>query len=312
MDKIKVLVVVSGNANCISPFIKDQVDALEKIGVEIKYFLIRGRGFFGYLKNLSRLKERMRNFSPNIIHAHYGLSGLLAILQRKLPVVITFHGSDVNNKNVKYFSRIASRYSAANIFVSQEMLHLMPTPNSYVIPCGVDMAIFKPISQEEAKKEFGLERDKKYILFSSNFENTVKNYPLSKSAVSLLEIDNVELIELQGFTREQVAHLMCAVDVIIMTSFSEGSPQFIKEAMACCRPIVSTNVGDVTWIFGNEPGHFLTNYVPKDVSEKIEAAMDFCDEFGKPNGRNRILELGLDAETIANKISAIYCNVIYG
>ena len=106
---MKVLIVCSGNANYISPFVKDQVESINKFDIETSYFFIEGKGILGYIKNLPRLKRELKRIKPDIIHAHYGLSGMLAVLQRKVPVVITFHGSDVNNKNVRLISKFASR-----------------------------------------------------------------------------------------------------------------------------------------------------------------------------------------------------------
>jgi glycosyltransferase involved in cell wall biosynthesis len=306
---MKILIVCSSTKKRISPFVSDQVMALNALGITTEYFPIEGTGVLGYLKSLPGLLNHLKKYKPNLIHAHYGLSGLLSVLQRKCPVAITFHGSDVNNKRVRPFSWLASRLSAANIFVSKEMLQLMPAPDSFVIPCGVDMELFKPMKQSEARKEFGLNPDKKYILFSSGFDNAVKNYPLAKSAVSLLNNSNIELLELKGFSREQVSRLMNAADMVLMTSFTEGSPQFIKEAMACNRPIVSTNVGDVKWLFGNEPGHYITSFESNDVAKKLKLAIEFSTMKNQTNGRERIINLGLDSDNIANKIIKIYQSV---
>jgi glycosyltransferase involved in cell wall biosynthesis len=284
----------------------DQVKALNALGVNTEYFPIKGKGVLGYIKSLPDLLNHLKIYKPDLIHAHYGLSGLLSVLQRKCPVVITFHGSDVNIKKIRPFSWVASRLSMANIFVAKEMLQLMPSPNSYVIPCGVDMELFKPINQSEARNKFGLNPDKKYILFSSGFDNTVKNYPLAKEAVSLLNYKNVELLELKGFTRIQVSHLINAANMVLMTSFTEGSPQFIKEAMACSCPIVSTKVGDVSWLFDDEDGNFLTSFDVVDVKMNIEKALDFSQININTKSRQRIIDLGLESNTVAEKIIELY------
>jgi teichuronic acid biosynthesis glycosyltransferase TuaC len=307
---MKILIVCSTTKNKINPFVIDQITALNALGENIEYFTIAGNGVSGYLKSLPGLMKSIKKYKPDLVHAHYGLSGLLSVLQRKIPVIITFHGSDVNNKWVRPFSWLASRFSIGNIFVSKEMLQLMPSPNSYVIPCGVDMELFKPIKQSEARKEFGLNPDKKYILFSSGFDNTVKNYPLAKSAVSLLSNNNIELLELKGLSRTQVSHLMNAVDMVLMTSFTEGSPQFIKEAMACNILIVSTNVGDISWLFGDSEGHFITSYETNNIAENIEIALEYSKEKTNKQGRQRIIELELDAESVAKRIIAIYSKVL--
>jgi teichuronic acid biosynthesis glycosyltransferase TuaC len=78
------------------------------------------------------------------------------------------------------------------------------------------------------------------------------------------------------------------------------------EAMARNCPVVATNVGDIAWLFGNEPGHFLTTFEPEDMADNLKQALVFAQVHGKTNGRDRIVLLGLDSETIALKILDVY------
>ena len=78
---------------------------------------------------------------------------------------------------------------------------------------------------------------------------------------------------------------------MILTSFSEGSPQIIKESMACNCPIVSTDVGDVRDVIGETEGCYICSYDPKDVADKIKLALTYSEEKGRTNGRKRIIEL---------------------
>jgi glycosyltransferase involved in cell wall biosynthesis len=79
--------------------------------------------------------------------------------------------------------------------------------------------------------------------------------------------------------------------------------------MACNRPIVSTKVGDSEWIFGNTEGCYLTDFVAKDVILKIENALSFSQQKEQTGGRNRIIELHLDAESISHRILDVYKKV---
>lgn len=338
---MKILIVCSKNSGRIVSFITEQVESLVQAGCKVNYFTIERKGMPGYLSGMPKLLNTISAFQPDLIHAHYGLSGLLANLQRKIPVVTTYHGSDINNRKVFLFSKICMFLSVHNIFVSDKMIpKSRPHPNPLqplspfgyflqkekeigygvfereeersfgrkkhsLIPCGVDIDLFKPIDKLTARNQLNLEQDKKYILFAGSFTNQVKNPALAKQSVNLIE--NVELLELKGYSREQVALLMNAVDCVLMTSFSEGSPQFIKEAMACGCPIVAVPVGDVPEVTKNIEGCFLTNYDPDDVAQKLKMAL----EFGKrTEGRKRIVELGLDAERVARKIIGVYEKVI--
>lgn len=303
---MKILIVCSGNANYISPFILDQAKAIKEQGLVVDFFLIKGKGLLGYFKNYGLLKDKIRIFTPDIIHAHYGLSGLLASLQRKIPVVTTFHGSDINISKIRPFSWLASKLSAANILVSEKLMNLMPAPNGYLIPCGVDEKIFAPMDKSICREELKFDQNKKYILFSSSFSNKVKNYSLAKEAIDLLVDQNITLLELKGYSRNEVSKLMNAVDAVLLTSFTEGSPQFIKEAMACNCPVVSTRVGDVEWLFDKTEGYFVTSFEPEDVSRKVIKALEFAGSIGRTKGNERIREIGLDAESVANRIIQVY------
>ena len=225
-------------------------------------------------------------------------------MQRKVSVITTFHGSDINSKRNRKYSRIASRLSKANIFVSESLINLMPSKRAYHIPCGVDTTIFFPKDKKEVRAKIGLHLDKKYILFSSSFENEIKNFKLAKQSVSACKKD-IEIIELKGYNRKEVSDFMNAADICLLTSFSEGSPQFIKEAMACDRPIVSTNVGDVKWLFQNTDGLFLSEFNASSIAANIDKALNF----EKSCGRKRIKSLKLDADIIAHSIIDIYNRV---
>jgi len=294
------------NSGEIAPFIVEQVDSIRREGIELDYFLIRGKGLWGYTKNLRNLRKQIRHKSYSIVHAHYGLSGLLANMQRKVPVITSFHGSDINTKKIRLLSRLAMKLSKHNIFMSHKMASLASARKLYsVIPCGVNLNTFFPMSKNEARIKLQLEENEQLILFSGSFTNKVKNYPLAKKAIESLG-PSYRLIELKGYSREQVNLLLNACDVSLMTSFSEGSPQFIKEAMACNRPIVATDVGDVKEQLGKEPGCYLCSFKEEDVSEKILLAKEFSRSRSATNGRDRIRKLKLDTEQVAQKVISAY------
>jgi teichuronic acid biosynthesis glycosyltransferase TuaC len=317
---MKVLVVSSGNAGQLAPFVKEQIDALSAYPIEFDYYFIVGKGIFGYLSNIVRLNKKINSYKPDIIHAHYGLSGFLALfVKRGCPLVTTFHGNDINpihsgkflkpNLN-KFLSFITSIFSNFSVFVNKELAsQIKARPGKFsVIPCQVNPVLFYPIDKPEARRQCSLLPEKKYILFSSSFDTHIKNSPLAKAASR--SIKDAELIELKGYSRKEVNLLLNACDVALLTSINEGSPQFIKEAMACNRPIVSTDVGDVRWVIGNTEGCFITGFEPADVSEKIQMALEFSLSQGSTYGRERILELGLTSKEIAKKIVSVYNKII--
>lgn len=289
----------------VSPFVSEQVEALRNSGVECEFFHVRGKGVAGYLRQLKFLRKRIKEFNPDIIHAHFGLCGLLANLQRKVPVITTYHGSDINDRKALPFSKMAMRLSAWNIFVSRKTLEIAkPKQNHSLLPCGIDLSELQLTPRSEARQRMKLDLDKKYVLFAGAFDNQVKNAPLAKEAVALLQDEKLELLELKGYSREEVTLLMCAADAFLMTSFTEGSPQVIKETLSCGCPIVSVDVGDVKERVDGVAGCFVANTrEPKELAELIQKALTFE---GKTKGREKILADGLDNELVAKKLMGIY------
>lgn len=298
---MKVLVVCSYNAGRLPTFIEEQVFSLVEQGVEGEYFTVIGRGVWGYLRNLKKLKKRINRYKPDLIHAHYGLSGLLANFQRQVPVITTFHGSDINVRYIRVLSWLAMKLSAHSIFVSEKLARLANACKRFsVVPCGVDLKTFYPMNKVEARQIMGYEPFEKLILFSSSFDNRVKNPQLAIKATQRIK-DCIKLIELKGYSRNQVNLLLNACDIALLTSFSEGSSNFIKEAMACNCPIVATDVGDVRDIFGDTMGTYICSSTVTDVARKLSLALAFD---GRTEGRKEIRHLDIDL--IAIRLIKIY------
>jgi glycosyltransferase involved in cell wall biosynthesis len=110
-------------------------------------------------------------------------------------------------------------------------------------------------------------------------------------------------------THDQVVKYLNSVDVFTLCSFGEGSPNVVKEAMSCNCPMVVTPAGDAAWVVGNTEGCFVGGYEPADFVIKLEQALAFAASTGRTPGRQRILELGLNAEAVAGKLLAIYRQV---
>ena len=306
---MRILIVANHNPRHYTTFITEQVESVRQLGVEIDYYGVHGKGIMGYLSNLSSLKAKIHEYRPDLIHAHYGLSGLLANLQRKVPVITTYHGSDINYRWLLPFSFLSMKLSAWNIFVSDAIMKIARArKKSSVIPCGVNLDPIQLTSRRDARDRMHLSADIPYILFSGAFDCEEKNPSLAKKVVELTGIPGIELIELKGYSREEVTFLFCAVNALLMTSFSEGSPQVIKEAMACGCPIVSVDVGDVKErIVDLEGCHVVNSYNPAVLADYLTKAGDFV---GKTKGRERIIEEKLDNNSIANAIIGIYRQVL--
>ena len=325
---MKILVLASDKGGKFVPFIEEQIVALQQIGVEIIRYGITGKGITGYLSELPALRRFIRAERPDIIHAHYGLCGLLANLQRSVPVVTTYHGSDINVPSVLRFSKIAIRLSAWNIFVSKRNIAIAirrkgeeakRLSGKYeLLPCGINLPELWSELQNKLVGQLTLNQwvqdklqlDAKHVLFAGAFDNAVKDASLAKAAINELANEGVkvELIELKGYNRDQVNALMYNCDALLMTSRTEGSPQVIKEAMACGCPIVSVDVGDVAERTSGVDGCYIVRTrEPRDIARAILQAIAYE---GRTNGREKIIEMGLSNDQVAEHLIEIYKQVL--
>lgn len=290
----------------IAPFILEQAHSLNEFGVDCDFYLIN-RGVKGYLKAIKEIRKVSSAKNPDIIHAHYGICGFIANLQRKIPVVTTYHGSDLNDRFVRIISLISALFSKRNIVVSEELKgKLFKSYRNRVIPCSVNSSLFVPMEKNIARSNLGWNSSGVSVLFSKEFYNKVKNYPLARAAVDIYNSkkdssQRAQLLEFVNYTREQVLWLYNSVDCVIMTSHHEGSPQFIKEAMACNCPIVSVDVGDVKQVIAGVEGCYLAERNPEDLARKLDAAI----KHGKTNGRSKVLQ-EYDSTIIAQRILSVY------
>lgn len=301
---MRVLIVARYKEKGFAPFVDEQVAALVEAGIECRMFPVKSNNYFRFYPEL---KRTIRSFHPDIVHAHYGLCGLFANLQRRVPVVTTYHGSDINDPKVRCLSKMAIRLSAYNVFVSQKNIDLArPKKNYALIPCGINLDDFPLVGKEEARKEMGLDTEGKYVLFPGAFDNPVKNASLAQAAVS--QLPGVQLLELKGYSRPQVALLMQAVNAMIMTSITEGSPQVVKEAMACGCPIVSVDVGDVKERVRGVEGCFVSN---TDKPDELASLLAQALSLGmRTDGRNAVIRDGLTSDTVASQLKEVYYQVL--
>lgn len=310
---MRVLLVHSGNSVTDSQeytFVKEQGDALANQGVCVFYFAVKGKGAKGYLSSLPRLKQEIKDKEIDLIHAHYGFCGALSILQRAVPVVITFHNGETLTTKGKLVSSLAARFSAHNIFVAQHIHDkLLFIPKGYsIIPCGIDMDKLPLLEKKVASREMGLPEDRPNILFGGSFSNERKNYPLAKEAIEMLPFP-VNLIEMKGFSRTEVNKLLCGCDLFLLPTKSEGSPQVVKEALACNCPVVATAVADIPQLLRGVRNSYITGFNAREIASRIEMILQ---DGGRSDGRVRISELKLDNPQVAESLLTIYHSVLDG
>lgn len=304
------------------PFVTEQGEAIRSLGHEVEYFLVKGN----YLKAVKALKQKIREFRPDVIHAHYGLSAITAELQSEVPVVTTFHNGETHHWYVNLLTSLMSLRAKHVIYVAEHIHQKVyfKAKNYSIIPCGVTLEDCFLMDKAEARERLGWSDDKKYIMFGGAFSNLRKNYSLLKEAVEKLQMTNDKCqfayIEMKGLSRAECVLRMNASDVFVLPTKNEGSPQALKEAMSCNCPIVASDVADIKHLLGDLPGHYILpnkKGTPADwvgdahsadeLAELLKQAFAFN---GHTNGRDRILELQLTNEQVAQCIIKIYEQIL--
>ncbi len=298
-----------------------QGKTLESAGAEIVYFPLTGRGPAAYLRALAAIRKRLRSSGADLIHAHYGISGIAGLLASGgKPLIVSFMGTDLLGSQrpggkkatagmlLAWINRwLAKRFYSLSVVKSSEMQgRLFRHTRHALIPNGVDLGAFMPVDRAIARQRLNLDRDEFIALFPAGRDNPEKNYPLAAEAAELIRDRGFRLIDVNSASREDMNLLINAADLLLVTSFHEGSPNIVKEAMACCCPVVATTVGDIAWLFGDTPGHYLTGFDAREIAAAIEEATRFRRESFFTEGRNRIVKLGLDSERTARIIMDHY------
>jgi glycosyltransferase involved in cell wall biosynthesis len=307
-----VLFVYSkGSKEVGRPTIESQARALESLGIKVTMQPLAGKGMRGYLDRLKQLKKAIQKYNPDLIHAHYSYNGFVSSMASHKPVITSLMGTDVNGSSlwkpvIRYFMK--HKWSTT-IMKSIEMQNELRSNVSfqYVIPNGVDLGKFKPLEKMNCRNQLGWDENKTIILFGAMPDNSLKNFKLATNAFNLLKDDNFEMKTLDRVSHDHVPLFLNAADILLLTSKSEGSPNIIKEAMACNTPIITTDVGDVKWLLDGVSNCVIVPDDPTTIADHIQSILK-CTS--KSNGRDRILELSLDSNSVAGTVKGLYSKIL--
>jgi glycosyltransferase involved in cell wall biosynthesis len=289
-------------------FVRDQAEDLDALGVDLHVFSFDGRRD---RRNYARAAREVRRLVSaegfDLVHAHYGLTGAVAAVQRRVPLVTTFHGSDYNGWSPwqRRVSRIVARRSSS-IVMSEDGRRALGRPSAAVIPCGVDIELFAPLDRFAARRRLGWTEQRRYVLFPGTRADRRKRADLFDSVLAEIrtEIPAVHDVALEGLSRENAALVMNAADVTVMTSDAEGSPVAVRESLACMTPVVSVDVGDVAEVLAGLPGCSIQ---PRDPEKLAGAVLDALRGDRHEALRRRAEQTSRRA--VAERVLAVYQSV---
>jgi glycosyltransferase involved in cell wall biosynthesis len=301
-------------------FVQAQMESLRPLGVEFDVLFMNGRkSWWNYARGVAQLRRQLRAKTYDLIHAHFGLSGGVALFQSNVPVVVSFMGDDVlgrfkRNGRVspvgRFFRRsgfFVSRRVAAVIVKSEQMRKTLRLDSAHVIPNGVDLNLFQPMDRQAARRALGLAPGKRFVLFPFDPALANKRFDLVEAAVKKAgtEITQLETLVVSGAPRDRMPLFMNAADVLVIASHSEGSPNAVKEAMAVNLPVITVNVGDAASLVAGTDGCYV---VPREAEAMASKIVEVCRRGARTTGRSSMERLSMDK--VAGQIVQVYERVL--
>lgn len=302
-------------------FVHRQVESLVSLGIAVRTFYVGSRTSpLALARDWLRIQREIRRYRPHILHSHYGsVTALLCSLATRRPLVITFRGSDLNPESDVSCIRsrigcVASQIAALRakriVCVSNRLRHQLWWRDdcASTLSDGIDLDLFRPMPKAEARSLLGWDPHQRVVLFNESGRPGLKGRDLIDSSLRLASerVGSVRLELLDGYVApEQVAIRINAADCIGLASKCEGSPNIVKEALACNVPVVSVDVGDVV---ERVNGVYPSRVVGRNVVEFADALVEVLTASSRCNGREAVGELGLD--NVARHLAALYAEVV--
>lgn len=311
---MRILFILSGNRSEtekgegeLIKIAKHQGDSLIRMGYNVDYFFIRGKGLRGYLGNIPEIRKKIKAGNYDIVHAHYSLSAIAASLAGKHKMVVSLMGSDTYSHPLMLMViRAFCRFRWDVVIVKTEIMRArIRCRKAIVLPNGVEVERFHPAAKADARRLLELP-GRKIVMFAADPSRPEKNFKLAQEAFTLLDRKDAVLLPVFNKPGSQMPLYMNAADVLLLTSLWEGSVNVVKEAMACNLPVVSTDVGDVKSNTKGLEGYYITSFDAPEIAKKLAAALDLETEI---RGADRIRELGLDSESVNMRLTEIYRQV---
>jgi D-inositol-3-phosphate glycosyltransferase len=171
-----------------------------------------------------------------------------------------------------------------------------------VVPCGVNMELFKPVDKILSRQKLGI-KDEKILLFVGRIDplkgidKLIRTIPLlndfenlklvvvggdenSRAELAALqklanELNIRDAVDFRGLVKqEQLPYFYSSADVCVVPSFYESFGMVPLEALACGTPVVATDVGDLKNIIkSGETGCIVTDNAPEKLADGIASVL---------------------------------------
>jgi glycosyltransferase involved in cell wall biosynthesis len=311
-------------------FIERQIEGLRRAGevdVEVLHIDRLGRGMAVYRGLAERIRGEIDRSAPDLVHVMYGgvLADVVTRAAGAVPTVVSFCGSDLLGEPADSIarrvairfgvaaSRRAARRALGIVVKSRNLRDALPEGTDprrvWTIPNGVDLQRFHPMDADECRARLGWNGppERLHVLFPSHPGHPRKRYPLALAAVDRLHASgrDVELHTLGAVPHPEIPVWINASDCVLLTSTHEGSPNIVKEALACDRAVVAVDVGDVAERLERIDGCFVTGPTTRELSLALD---EVRERGGRIDGRSRVRDLSI--ERVARRLLEVYRAIV--
>ena len=259
-----------------------------------------------YFKYLPILKQKIKEFKPDVLHAHYATSyGFLGALSRFKPFVVSVWGSDVYDfpqqnyvykRILKYVLHKATVICSTSHCMKQEALLYTNKPIT-VIPFGIDIDLFKRPSDKIALSNVeeinignikAIETKYGVLILIQAFNTVLKHFPLKNIKLYIIgdgsEKENcLKLVSDFGIENKviftgRIAHSEIAewhqkLDIFVSLSIldSESFGVSLVEAMSSGSCVIASNVDGFKEVLdnNNECGTLVEKNSVEDAAKAI-------------------------------------------
>lgn len=203
---------------------------------------------------------------------------------------------------------LGARRIITKSMVLKKTLWPMSRQKCVVIPNGVDLAAFYPIDRDKARARLGWPGKDRIIIFFSSGGAAVKDQVLAEKVFSIVQdrMPDVQLKLVDDVPHEDLVYYYNAADLMLLTSYHEGSNNSLKEAMCCNLPVVSVDCGDARErLEGVSNSWVEKSRNPYALAQRI---FEIFNSRHRSDGRTKVENIS--EEKVACRIKAVYEEVI--
>ncbi len=311
---------------------------------------------------LADFAQRMDEFRYNekihydVLHSHYWLSGVAAMQlthRWAIPHITMFHtlahlkrlanpGETEPSIRLEMERRLIQQADSIIATTNDERIqiirHYGATPGQVrVIPCGIDLKLFKPQNQQQAREKLGLKRHQPVLLFVGRLDPFKGPDLLLRSAAMMEEkaqimivggksSDDNDIEQLKELAAQlkisnrvhfigarpqhELPVIYSAADVTVVPSYHESFGLAAVESLACSTPVVATRTGGLTTVIQNNETGLLVPRCPGFFAERLDSLLQNPTLLKQMSQAARPSVLQFSWKNVASKVQAMYEEVI--